>query len=253
MKIISKFSDYYDVGLVYGIDEKLCFVRNEEEIKDNDLYNNTKIFIYKKDLNKYRLRLFFNEIGFCGELYPFIHIYIEKIKILNKKETYSFEKEYFTYNFENFKDFMRTYIYPFDESFMKHLVNYESLWHFDNEVNYIERYFREYVYKESVSKECFYSENLFKKYNTPYYVQAYSIEKKKKVLILKPQLKKYRFMKVLSIMEAFQEISMFLGSLNLGEDKTVQIEDKYLAQGKGFDCHSFRKSPSKRKKKKCKK
>jgi hypothetical protein len=54
-------------------------------------------------------------------------------------------------------------------------------------------------------------------------------------------------------MAAFQEISMFLGSLNLGEDKTVQIEDKYLAQEKGFDCHSFRKSPSKRKQKKCKK
>lgn len=27
MKIISKFLDYYDCGLAYSIDEKLCFAR----------------------------------------------------------------------------------------------------------------------------------------------------------------------------------------------------------------------------------
>ncbi len=41
-------------------------------------------------------------------------------------------------------------------------------------------------------------------------------------------------------MQAFQEISMYLGQLDLTEDNTVQIEDKYLAQGKGFDCYSFK-------------
>ena len=29
MKIISQFSDYYDIGLAYGIDEKLRFERDK--------------------------------------------------------------------------------------------------------------------------------------------------------------------------------------------------------------------------------
>jgi len=33
MKIVSKFSDYYDIGLAYGIDEKLRFARESQSIK----------------------------------------------------------------------------------------------------------------------------------------------------------------------------------------------------------------------------
>jgi len=46
-------------------------------------------------------------------------------------------------------------------------------------------------------------------------------------------------------MQAFQEISMYLGQLNLAENTIVQIDDKYLAQRKGYDCYSFRKMPTK--------
>ena len=35
------------------------------------------------------------------------------------------------------------------------------------------------------------------------------------------------------------------------EKKLIDLEDKYLAQGKGFDCYSFKKMPGKRKVKSC--
>jgi len=52
-------------------------------------------------------------------------------------------------------------------------------------------------------------------------------------------------------MQAFQEISMYFGQLNLAENTIVQIDDKYLAQGKGYDCYSFKRMPSKRRVKRC--
>lgn len=68
---------------------------------------------------------------------------------------------------------------------------------------------------------------------------------------LLPVLKALRFAQVKSAIDAFQEISMFLGRLNTQEDNTVSIGDKYLAQAKGFDCYSFKKEPEKKPRKKC--
>ncbi len=100
---------------------------------------------------------------------------------------------------------------------------------------------------------------LFMKYKMPYlYIEAtYKKDVKRNEWIigtettLLPQLKQYKFAKAVPPMQAFQEISMYLGQLDLAEDNTVTIADKYLAQGKGFDCYSFKKMPSKRKVKRC--
>ena len=100
---------------------------------------------------------------------------------------------------------------------------------------------------------------LFDLYKMPYfYVESrYDLKEKDNRwcistdTILLPQLKQYKFAKAVQPMPAFQEISMYLGKLNAVEDNTVTIEDKYLAQGKGFDCYSFKKMPSKRKEKSC--
>ena len=100
-------------------------------------------------------------------------------------------------------------------------------------------------------------QKMFDTYKETYFVvEDYCIEEnehtfiKEKITLL-PQLKQYKFAKVVPPMQAFQEISMYLGKINSVEDNTVTIDDKYLAQGKGFDCYSFKKMPSKKKIKDC--
>ena len=56
-----------------------------------------------------------------------------------------------------------------------------------------------------------------------------------------PILKEYQFSKAVPPMEAFQEISMYLGRLK-HKELECEIEEKYRIKGHGMDCMSFRKS-----------
>lgn len=56
-----------------------------------------------------------------------------------------------------------------------------------------------------------------------------------------PTLKEFDFYKIFDTYSAYQEISMFLGSLAFPEKPIPVISDKDLAFAKGFDKHSFRR------------
>ncbi len=80
MKIISKFQDYYDISIVYGVDEKLRFKRVTKVVSDRRVYGGAYIrHSYSKDNTKHRVTFYYNHIGFCGTVYPFVHIDIEKV------------------------------------------------------------------------------------------------------------------------------------------------------------------------------
>lgn len=65
-------------------------------------------------------------------------------------------------------------------------------------------------------------------------------------------LKPFSFFKVLSSSMAFQELDMWISSrMTSPSSPPLEIEDKVRAQQRGFDCHSFRKSPTKRAPKTC--
>jgi len=49
MKIVSKFPDYYDVGLSYGIDEKLRFERSTKAV-EHRRYGHSLSIEFKKVL-----------------------------------------------------------------------------------------------------------------------------------------------------------------------------------------------------------
>ena len=71
-------------------------------------------------------------------------------------------------------------------------------------------------------------------------------EKNEMKMTLNPCLKNYGFQKIFDSYAAFQEISMFLGGV-LGSEAApmVQIEDKYIKEGHGFDEWSFKTLPTK--------
>jgi hypothetical protein len=59
-------------------------------------------------------------------------------------------------------------------------------------------------------------------------------------------LKDYQFYQVFDTYMAYQEISMFLGSLAMPEKPIPTLDDKTMAESKGFNKWSFRKEPTKK-------
>ena len=248
MKIISKFQDYYDIGIAYGVDEKLRFVRQSTEVKTSLSTKTTAIINYKKASLNYKIILYFELIVFCGTIFPYVRVVHKQIYTRDKKLYTRDEEQDFFYSLESLNIF-----------FVK---KYKAL----NEIKYSQAYYNHGWRSETLEdriKEFFmgvYTEMLtiFDKYKVPYFSieQSYIFNENNYMRInytckLLPQLKAYKFAKIVPPMQAFQEISMYLGQLDLAEDNTVTIEDKYLAQGKGFNCYSFKKMPTKKKVKRC--
>jgi len=248
MKIISKFQDYYDIGIAYGVDEKLRFERVTEysEKMINKLKSVTKI-VYKKEGQNYRIFCYYNVILFCAKIYPLIYIRVENIHKKDKKYIYSLVDEEYSYTINDAMVYINQNYKNVDEIYVK-----DSDYYVWNDITLKEAFTRHFDEKYD---ECISEFEVFKRpyfyIGRHYYINEKGIECISKSTILSPQLKKYKFAKIVPPMQAFQEISMYLGKLNAVEDNTVTIEDKYLAQGKGFDCYSFKKMPRKRKEKSC--
>ena len=247
MKIISKFQDYYDIGIAYGVDEKLRFKRESHVVstkRTNGAYIRHR---YKRDGTSYRATFYYNYIGFCGILYPFIHLHIERVMKKEKVFYYEAKEDLYLYDIDDFKKTLQDYVVAGEQiKFSNRWVG--NSWKSSNILDVMEEFYAEK--HDEIEK-------LFQVYKEAYFVVEHTcvmyegesfVEKK---ITLLPQLKQYKFAKAVQPMQAFQEISMYLGKLNAVEDNTVTIEDKYLALGKGFDCYSFKKMPSKGKEKRC--
>ncbi|HHD78572.1 MAG TPA: hypothetical protein ENK98_02865 [Epsilonproteobacteria bacterium] len=247
MKIISKFQDYYDIGIAYGVDEKLRFERVTKVKEESCGWGEPWSHYIFKNQQWYRVWFFFDIIGFCGDIYPLVHVVIEQNKGTNKAPNYvSVEEQYF-YDVSTFESYIKEQVDPKGQ-IVQESNNYGYSYRRKlNIIAEVEAYFKKDYRKKKM---------LFSTYDAHYFIEESSVCMKKKYVqtsvqtTIYPQLKKYKFAKVLAPMEAFQKLSMYLGAKN-SEKEIVQIDDKYLAEGKGFDCHSFKKLPSKRKVKRC--
>ena len=111
MRIISKFSDYYDSGLAYGQDDSLVYVRSTSEVTNE---HNSAEFLEAKKLTdihgrtisvKEEYKPFQREympacIYFCGKMYPFYQVEIDvpgKNGFMVRTKVHSFNKEFTKY------------------------------------------------------------------------------------------------------------------------------------------------------------
>jgi len=250
MKIISKFQDYYDIGIAYGVDEKLRFERVSKEMPTivQELRSIIKV-VYRKQSQYYRILCSFNVTLFCDKAYPLVYISVEKIKKVNKKFTYELADNTYCYDLNGVDEYISEHYKPLDEI----KDDYERLGYSCWNRNTLKKYVKEHFTQDFAQ-----SLSLFDVYKKPYFylesirrVDEKGFEHTETKTILLAQLKQYKFAKAVPPMQAFQEISMYLGKLDLTEDNMVTIDDKYLALGKGFDCYSFKKIPKKREKKIC--
>ncbi len=237
MKIISKFQDYYDIGIAYGIDEKLRFERVTKVVQEDCRWGEPLSFSIFKKQKWFKIWLFFDVVGFCGEIYPFIHVEIE-----------GSERDEYFYDLESFEIYLKEHISSTKEIMLENIGYKFGLFGKKHSITNIA--------KEYFSEKFWEYKKIFELYDVAYFVVESSKCVKNDTIkemiktILHPQLKKYRFAKIVPPMEAFQKLSMYLGAQR--EDTELeQIDDKILAQGKGFDCYSFKKLPKKRDVKKC--
>jgi hypothetical protein len=232
MRIISPFHDYYDIGLAYGIDPYLLYLRETRLEPSPDKVR--RYWAVPSGLN-------IGVLYFCGREIPFYTPYrlsfmptsldttevvllttVREVEEFTTKEakTSTSQKLYHTdyYSKTNVVKFLEGQRNPSDRIHFKH--NSPVILYLDTRTEYIDK-------KTVSSKSGFYYIN--------------------------PCLKFLNFQKYIDPYTAFQEISMFLGGvLGNTERDTVKItDDKILRDSKGFDDNSFKGvSPGKKKNRK---
>lgn len=269
MKIVSKHKDYYDAGLVYWIDEKLYFKREQWEEKIN---HGLKWEVLKlKDRDKtYTIVIFPLIIWFCGEFYPLYKIQLEE-HVWHEKTS----EEIYAYSYDDFIAVFtdiwcevtevknRSYYYGTSKNdalvykdkqldlSLSHVYNFINSINDDYDNRWTKKDYKEY-------KDIFLDEKVsyfiigaydFEIRQYTYYKDVYWLNH----IVTHPILKDYKFSQIKDAYTAFQEISMFLWNMNNPDDSMLQPEDKYIAYSKWFCSHSFKKKPTKSRQKPCNK
>jgi len=236
MKIVSKFTDYYD-GLRRGdLDPEPLYVRATSEPmrlrRSLYLYAYTRMEVEGAG----QLDTYYRDsaiIGFCGKLYPVIRFY--KIDPNNGREMDLIG----CFSLEDVKKFYRR------RSIAKvHELPKDGRWGMWGALQ-IKQWF-------SINERDSVLEDLFVEHRVP----AFVVEDAPQglMLTLNPVLGDYGFYRLFDPQSAYQEIDMFLGGVIAGLDAdTVAISDEDMAVEKGFNKWSFRKPPGEKKRRKVRK
>ncbi len=241
MRILGKGKDYYDSGCIY-YDDELLFLRERFFFdKQQHPISSTPA----PDAGNYKISC--GVIGFCDKYHPNIRV-VEFEKIINidgHQTGWKIKKQNFYYNAEEVHQLVLSLPKVFSDLLLSKLrrklkMNFDkSIFGFDLNKATIE-FFKTTNY------------NLFDQHfeDAPYFAIGYSsFDSDAKFDDPRwhseatglPILTEFKFQKVMPPMQAYQEISMFLGRKNTEQgDPNAGIQDKYLAAGKGFDCKSFR-------------
>lgn len=245
MKIHSKFKDYYDTALAFGIDETKHWVRNTEIIakdtRETLWFSNKEPFIdAPTHARNWNVKVSMFLIGVAGKVYPGFLVY-----------TYEFGGRYcfsIADTDKAIKELSKYYRQTYQTYFSaKTKTRYN--WGSDSTFR---RSSIDKLLKEWSGDDSFF--NKFIEYNQPIFFISkgfYGCTE-----IINPCLKDISFAKVMDPYTIFQEIDMFNSNvLKHNEPEMVEIADKYKRDAKGFDNQSFktrapgRKKPRRRSKK----
>ncbi len=244
MHIISKFTDYYDIGLSEGHDKTIIYKRSIEE-KTCQLSRfrakNTKPVRFETETSVMKHSLEFDYqwivVGFCGKVFQCLTL--ERVF-----ETHDGKK-----NVKKSKTFC---CYTADQV-RKVFRNHASKEELERFMSKPSRSWRESLRYSSVQKR-FYDWNndryadVFVKMNAPLFVVDRVETKFRHDLVRirsNVELNRYQFYQVFCPYTTFQEISMFIsGVLGMGEPDMIEISDECKRDSKGFNEKSFKTRPN---------
>jgi hypothetical protein len=240
MRIFSKFHDYYDTAIGYGIDPNIIYSRKKQYHKfDSPIGNNIHIERGRKILSEVSRNdhISNKKIGitnavvvfFCGKQYVGIKISYRGVFGLHSD---------FCYDVEGIKRFYKKYkkILPKKSKNRSFFQTKDIL----SERN-LKIFFKNYGNKD-VSHDPHFD------YDSP----AILIKQQRDVdedgeITVNPILKDIKFYKCLDSFTTFQELSMFIGGVMGGKvPKMIEINDKDRIAMHGFNEWSFRKESTKK-------
>lgn len=244
MLIISDFHDYYDTSIGYGVDKKIVYNRASQEYfssrhKANDPVLSSVHNAIRQLEDKYQLGGVFRGVsidpytefyvGFCGKIYIGLYARVDAHtrQPITRFTWKDLQKNHPIEFYWQESDFLPgEFTKPRQRGWNgKERANHSVQRWFENNPPHIGHDFLDVFTSNKI-------------------VSFVNIAQK---LVVDPRLKDYEFQRVMGSVEAFQEIGMFIsGVLGLGEREMIKTEDKYIALSKGFDQHSFRKAPTKR-------
>ena len=247
MEIISKYKDYYDGTVGYGIDKTIRYERTVSGIETPKEFDKiVSQFSPDSYWRSYNYGFVPSDnvnvvvIGFCGKLYLGIE-FSKTIKSKNPMVEDKIVKE-IIYDIETIKEKLK----PLWKKRVRYVYNYKPK---DKEVE-----FDNYVAKLNGTD----ASEWFRKYNTPIFawgswginegVRWHEQLDLNSALIFNPILKDYQFARVFDPYTAFQEIQMYISGVlgvNDLDGKGMPMTEKQKVGQHGMDKWSFRKPPSK--------
>lgn len=202
MRIISNFTDYYDCIQRVAQDKTLVYIRNRSDEKVD------------KDNNYGNIELLYSriKIEFCGNYYDCYRMRHRNLTA-------------FCYNIEDIDRFV---IKSCSEK-IANSVYFEPKhkWSGSSRNYFVDKFSKYKTYKHS-TKCCF---------ETPILVADYH----KGIIIKNACLKDYEFFRIFNPVMAFQELSMYLGSLAMPIKPEPVMSNDDKIESHGFNKFSFRK------------
>lgn len=227
MLIISKFHDYYDTAIAFGVDKTIVYERKKETI------NHYRSWRYRHEHKSHKKYTYTSDtlvVGFCGEIYPAVAI--------NKRS--KVDVVYTPVNEDHFF---------YDKKSMMEWIDKE-------EIEDTGRWGRwepftlgdEYFDPRSDRHTYMNYKDIFVEHQVPVFVYE------DRCITVNPALKDYRFAKVKDPFTAFQDIMQYIsGVLGVGSPAMIEISNEDMRDKKGFNDWSFKRHPTDSKKPRSKK
>ena len=228
MRIISKFHDYYDSAMRYGIDKECVYVRESKELP----YNRPayRYFDWRRESfdvdTYYRPNTMIQKmiVGFCGNIHRLIKVHY------TNWDKYVFHRNELNgafYSADTLQAWLNT---NKDEDIH---VDLDSAIRFLNQSQCGD--------KDEIDK-CL--KKLFHEYKIPVFL-VQETTASETIITLNPNLKSVSFFKMKNTFEAYQEIYQYItGVLGVSQKETVSISDKDMCIKKGFDPKTSFRNPT---------
>ena len=249
MRIISKFSDYYDSGMKYGTDPNILYVRESIEHKrtwrKRCEYDEAHAVVTKVlDAGETRERWHRHTIDgrftdstivvlFCGKIYPCLKLSVE-VKTFpcvtkNTHYCYTFEQVESVYKEHLSKKELKSFYEP------RTRRRRWSRWNRDTFIEGIKKFFS----LSGASNGDLLDFHHAKEIPVALFVFDHQV-------VYNPCLKDIKFFRIMDNFSAYQELAMFIGGVLGGKSpKTIEVSNDIKIAKRGFDKWSFRKEPEK--------
>ena len=238
MKIVGKLQDYYDGGESLGFDDHVVFVRNisNEIVKNKD---NRPIFIEVEDLSlpshftdddlKLDLKSYVDYypfiIWFCGKSY--LGYRIQEYK--KDYQEFNLVKDYCVYGNEMIEIVIRLTEEISSKAYERRNNRYRRDPYYEDLIKFSKTSIKVISDVETLKIPYFLMKNFGRKYHTNTTNASH---------ILTPRLSDYQFYKVFNLIQAYQEIEMFIPRFK-EEPISVMTNDEKI-HSHGMDDTSFR-------------